>query len=205
MTLVKICGVTNADDALVCVDLGADAIGINFYSGSARCVSEAQARAIADAVRGRALLVGVFVNERAETVRSWVEQLSLGCVQFHGDEPPEYVEAFLPHAYRAFRVRGADVLDEVRRFSGEHVLLDAYVPGVPGGTGATFDWELAAVVARERKVTLAGGLGPENVDRAVHAVRPFCVDVASGVESRPGIKDVALVRRFVEAVKGTPK
>jgi phosphoribosylanthranilate isomerase len=202
MVRVKVCGVTSIADALMCVAAGVDAIGLNFWPGSVRRCAEDVAREIADAVAGRALLVGVFVDAPEAEIARIYAAVGLGCVQLHGAEPPELVARFLPHAYKALRVRDAGVLAEVRAFPGEHVLLDAYVPGAVGGTGATFDWSLAAQVARERKLTLAGGLTPRNVGEAVRAVQPYCVDTASGVESAPGVKDAGLVRAFVAATKG---
>jgi len=200
MVHIKICGLTRVEDALDAVSAGADALGINFYPGSPRCVSQELAKAIVDAVAERALTVGVFVDTAAEEIQRLQASVGFRCVQFHGAEPPEQVARFLPHAYKALRVRGPQVIDEARRFPGEHILLDAYVPGQVGGTGATFDWQLAAQIAKERKVTLAGGLNPGNVAEAIAAVRPFCVDVASGVESSPGIKDRNLIIDFVNAV-----
>lgn len=202
MTRVKVCGVTSVADALMCVEAGVDAIGLNFWPGSVRRCEERVAGDIAEVVRGRALLVGVFVDAAAAEIERLRALVGLGCVQLHGAEEPALLARFLPHAYKAVRVRGANVLTEVRAFPGEHVLLDAYVPGVPGGTGATFDWSLAAQVARERKLTLAGGLTPENVAEAVRAVRPYCVDTASGVESAPGVKDAARVSVFVQQTRG---
>lgn len=201
MVRVKICGITSVADALTCVEAGADALGLNFWSGSVRRVAESEAQAIAAAVRSRALLVGVFVDAPEPEIVRLRDSLGLGCVQLHGDEPPALLTRLLPHAYKALRVRGADIQDELARYPGEYVLLDAYVKGMPGGTGATFDWSLARDVARSRKLTLAGGLTPDNVADAVRAVRPFCVDVASGVESAPGVKDRALVQAFVERAK----
>jgi phosphoribosylanthranilate isomerase len=202
MARVKVCGVTSVTDALMCVAAGVDAIGLNFWPGSVRRCAEDAAQEIARAVSGRALLVGVFVDAPEAEIARLKAAIGLGCVQLHGAEPPALVARFLPHAYKALRVRDAGVLAEVRAFPGEHVLLDAYVPGMPGGTGATFDWSLAAQVARERKLTLAGGLTPGNVGAAVRAVQPYCVDTASGVESAPGVKDADLVRAFVAAAKG---
>jgi phosphoribosylanthranilate isomerase len=207
MVAVKICGVTSVQDALVCVDAGADAIGLNFYVGSPRCVGAQVAREIVAAVSAAAgssapLLVGVFVDASYDEIARLQAEVGFRCVQLHGDEPPALLERFLPHAYKALRVRGASAIDEAARFGGEHVLLDAYVPGVAGGTGASFDWRIAAQLASQRKVTLAGGLQPANVAAAVAAVQPFCVDVASGVESAPGKKDHALVRAFVANAKG---
>ena len=202
MVRVKVCGVTSLEDARVCVAAGVDAIGLNFWPKSVRRCEEGRARDIVQALAGQALFVGVFVDAAAEEIERLVRQVGLGCVQLHGDESPAMVQRFLPHAYKAVRVRGESVLSITRSFPGEHVLLDAYVPGSPGGTGAVFDWQLARAVAQERKLTLAGGLTPANVAAAVQAVRPYCVDTASGVESAPGVKDPALVSAFVEAARG---
>ena len=147
------------------------------------------------------LIVGVFVDASFETITETIQQVGLGCVQLHGDEPPELLARFLPHAYKAIRVRDQRSIEDAQRYGGEHVLLDAFVPGEPGGTGRTFAWELAAGLARKRRVTLAGGLVPGNVAAAIAAVRPYAVDVASGVERAPGIKDEALVRAFITAAK----
>lgn len=202
MTRVKICGLTSLADARMSVDAGADAIGLNFWRGSARCCREDVAREISAALRGRTLLVGVFVDTELAEIQRLKRELGLDCVQLHGDEPPQLLAQLLPHAYKALRVRGASIHEEVARYPGEHVLLDAYVKGMPGGTGATFDWALAAQVARARKLTLAGGLTADNVADAVRAVSPYCVDTASGVECAPGVKDPELVRGFVRAAKG---
>ena len=201
MTSVKVCGLTSVDDALMCVEAGVDAIGLNFWSGSVRSVPEAVARDIADATRGKVLIVGVFVDASADELARIRDQVGLDCVQLHGDEPPELVSRFLPHAYKALRVRDGSVVETARSYPGEHLLLDAYVPGLPGGTGATFDWSVARAVARERKVTLAGGITPENVAEAVREVSPYCVDTASGVEMSPGHKDARLVRELVRRAK----
>ena len=197
MVRVKVCGVTSLDDARVCVEAGVDAIGLNFWPSSVRRCDERVARAIVDAFGADTLMVGVFVDESEAEILRIRAEVGLACVQLHGDEPPELVARFLPHAYKALRVRDASIAERVRAFPGEHVLLDAYVKGRPGGTGATFDWTLARTIARERKVTLAGGLTADNVADAVRAVRPYCVDTASGVELAPGVKDADLVRAFV--------
>ena len=199
---MKICGVTTMQDAELCVDAGADAVGFNFYARSPRCVDVETARRLVEALAGRALAVGVFVDASFEQIDAIKSRTGIGCVQLHGAEPPELLARLLPHAYKAIRVRDASSLVEARRFGGEHVLLDAYVAGMPGGTGARFDWALAAELAQERKVTLAGGLEPGNVAAAVARVQPFCVDVASGVEAAPGRKDPDKVRDFVRAAKG---
>ena len=198
---VKLCGITSVADAELCVAAGADAIGLNFYPRSPRFVSVDSARTIAASVKGRVLIVGVFVDASFETIAETIREVGLGCVQLHGDEPPELLARFLPHAYKAIRVRDQRSIEDAQRYGGEHVLLDAFVPGEPGGTGRTFAWELAAGLARKRRVTLAGGLVPGNVAAAIAAVRPYAVDVASGVERAPGIKDEALVRAFITAAK----
>lgn len=202
MTRVKVCGVTSEKDAGACLDLGVDTLGINFWPGTKRrCEPDVAAR-IAREFGARAELVAVFVDADEATVRATLDATGIPWAQFHGDEAPELVARFLPRAYKAVGVRGEDPLLETRRFPGDHVLLDAYVPGgMPGGTGAQFDWELARAVARERRLTLAGGLTPANVGDAIRAVRPHRIDVASGVESSPGVKDPSKVRALVEAVR----
>jgi phosphoribosylanthranilate isomerase len=201
MTHVKICGLTSVEDALMCVEAGADAIGLNFAPSSSRCVSQALAREIVAALPAHVQSVGVFVDADHAALSAVRSAVGLTCLQLHGDEPPELLAQFLPHAYKALRVRDVGVIAEAARYGGEFVLLDAYVHGVHGGSGARFDWSLATELARTRKLMLAGGLVPSNVAEAVATVQPFCVDVASGVESAPGKKDPALVRAFVQAAK----
>ncbi|MFO0692282.1 MAG: phosphoribosylanthranilate isomerase [Polyangiales bacterium] len=202
MTRIKVCGLTRLGDALSCVDFGVDTLGINFWSGTKRRCDVGTAREIVKAVGDRAELVALFVDATEHEIRETLEATGIRWVQLHGSEPPELVAAFLPYAYKALRVKGSGIREEARAYPGEHLLLDAYVPGgVPGGTGHTFDWSLAEELARERKLTLAGGLVPSNVGEAIRRVRPYRVDVASGVESAPGIKDPELVRAFVEAVR----
>ena len=202
MAEVKICGLTAADDAVRCVELGADAIGLNFWPSSPRCIDVETARDIVEAVGNGPQLVGVFVDFTLPQIREILERTGIGWAQLHGDEPPELVEALLPSAYKAIGVKDGSAIEQARRYPGEHLLLDASVPGMPGGTGRTFDWAIAAEVAKERKLTLAGGLTPDNVAEAVRVVRPFRVDVASGVEAAPGRKDPELVRAFIQAAKG---
>lgn len=198
---VKICGITSVEDARMCVDAGADAIGLNFWSGSVRVCSEAVAREIVAEVAGKALVVGVFVDAAADELTRTKGAIGLDCLQLHGEETPELLSQFLPHAYKALRVRDGSIVELARTYPGEHILLDAYVAGLPGGTGATFDWSVAKLVSHERKLTLAGGLTADNVADAVREVRPYCVDTASGVESSPGVKSAALVQAFIEAVR----
>lgn len=199
---VKICGVTRVEDARACVDAGVDAIGLNFWPRSKRFVTPEAARPLADVVRGRVRIVGLFVDAEQAHIESVREAVGLDCVQLHGDEPPDALRCLLPNAFKALRVRGAEIEQEAARYAGEILLLDAYVPGMPGGTGAQFDWQLAGRIARQRKVVVAGGLSADNVADAVRAVRPYGVDTASGVESAPGLKDAELIARFVRSARG---
>jgi len=202
MVQVKICGLTTIDDTLRCVEAGADAIGLNFWPRSPRSVDVETAREVVRAAEGRAQMVGVFVDFELDQIREILRQSGIEWAQLHGSESPELVAALLPNAYKALGVADGSAVERARAYPGEHLLLDASVPGLPGGTGRTFDWSIAAEVARERTLTLAGGLSPDNVADAVRQVRPFRVDVASGVESAPGRKDHDRVRRFIEAAKG---
>lgn len=206
-TRIKVCGVTRLADAVDCVEAGVDTIGLNFWHGTKRRVAVETARSIVEALRDRAELVAVFVDATEAEIRATLEATGIEWAQLHGSEPRALLERFLPKAYKAIGVpRDAtpeDVAARAASFPGEHLLLDASVPGaMPGGTGHTFDWSLAERIARTRKLTLAGGLTPENVADAVRAVRPYRVDVASGVESAPGVKDPLKVRALVSAVRG---
>lgn len=202
MVHVKICGVTSSADARACADMGVDAIGLNFVPSSPRFITVERAREISRAVRGtRLLVVGVVADLDVDSTRALVDEAELGCVQLHGRESPTTLAALLPHAYKAVRIASENDVQKARAFGGDHLLVDAHVEGALGGTGASFDWSLVHKLARERKVTLAGGLRPDNVARAVREVSPYCVDVASGVERAPGIKDLDAVRTFVERAK----
>ena len=201
MVEVKVCGLTTVDDALRCIEMGADAIGLNFWPGSPRCVDPARAREIVEAAGDRAAMVGVFVDFTVDRIHEIFRETGIPWAQLHGDEPPELLAELLPNAYKAIGVKDGSAIELARGYPGEHLLLDVSVPGMPGGTGRTFDWDIAAAVAKERKLTLAGGLTADNVAEAVRAVRPFRVDVASGVESEAGRKDPELVRRFIDAAK----
>jgi len=201
VTRVKICGVTTADDALACVDAGADAIGVNFVPGSPRRVDEKRAREIVRAIRDRSLVVGVVAELAVAQMRALRDTTDLECLQLHGEESAQDVQALLPHAYKAVRVGSEEDVARAEAMPGEFVMVDARVEGSLGGTGRTFDWSLVVQLAQRRKLVLAGGLTPGNVAVAVAAVHPWCVDVASGVESAPGKKDLAKVRAFIEAAR----
>lgn len=201
-TRVKICGITRIEDALAAARLGAHAIGLVFYAGSPRAVVPAQARRIIDALPPFVVPVGLFVNADAQTVRDTLAVAPVQLLQFHGDETPGYCSSFgLPYL-RAVRVRpGVDLLQYAQEFhAAKGLLLDAYVDGARGGTGTTFDWSL---IPREMPVpvVLSGGLDSGNVEQAVRSVRPWAVDVSSGVESAKGIKDAAKIEAFMTGVR----
>ncbi len=183
----------------MCADEGADAIGINFVPASKRVVTEDEARAIADAVRGRVLVVGVVADLDVDAMKSLRDRIGLECLQLHGDEAPEALAPLLPHAYKAIRVTSSTDVARAGAYGGDYVLLD----GPAGGSGKAFDWALARDLAVRRRVTLAGGLQPENVEDAIRVVSPYCVDVASGVELAGDArrKDRARVREFVRRAK----
>ncbi len=201
---VKICGLRDPRTAAECVRLGASSIGINFVASSPRAVDAPTSRAIAAAARDvdpKVVIVGVVADMSERALRELVRDGGLDCLQLHGDEPPDALVPHLPHAYKAVRIATEADVVRARTFPGDHLLVDAKVEGLLGGSGTTFDWALVRALATERKLTLAGGLTPDNVARAVAEVRPYCVDVASGVESSPGVKDLTLVRAFIEAAQ----
>jgi phosphoribosylanthranilate isomerase len=194
---VKICGVTRVSDALFCLEAGASAIGLNFVPSSKRRIDETTAKDIVAAVGGRLGVVAVVAGLSVDEMRGLRARTGIHWLQLHGDELPAALEGVLPHALKAVRIGNAADVGATRIYGGERLLVDAKVEGELGGTGAAFDWRLVQDLARTRAVLLAGGLSPENVGDAVRVVRPFGVDVASGVESAPGIKDPARVRAFV--------
>ena len=200
---VKICGITSEADALAAAEAGADAIGLMFYEGSPRHVTLEQAKAISVALPQHVMRVGVFVNAEEAFVHQALTECMLNILQFHGDETPEECSRYPLMTLKAFRVEGEETLAELEAYPSAGYLLDAYVKDALGGTGATFNWDLA-VRAQEfgKPIFLAGGLTPENVVEAVRKVQPFGVDVSSGVESEPGRKDAEQMRTFVAAAKG---
>ena len=199
---VKICGITNVEDAQAAVAAGADLLGFVFYEKSPRHVTVAQAAAIARTVSPFVVRVGLFVDAAPELVGEATSACGLQLLQFHGDETAEYCRQFGAMSMKAFRVKDAETIQRLPEFPTDAWLLDAYVPGQHGGTGHSFNWDLAVEAVKLGKpVFLAGGLTPENVADAVRKVRPYGVDVSSGVESAPGKKDHAKVRAFIEAAK----
>ncbi len=198
---VKICGITSVADALAAVDAGADALGFMFYAPSPRNVSLGAAAEIIRQLPPFVAKVGVFVNPAEDEVRRAIADCGLDTLQFHGEETPEFCRRFSLKTMKAFRVRDAESLEQTQPYTNEAWLLDSYVAGQLGGTGARFNWDLATGAARRHTVLLAGGLTPENAAEAVLKVRPYGLDVSSGVESAPGKKDAAKVRTFIAAAK----
>jgi phosphoribosylanthranilate isomerase len=201
-TRVKICGITNLADAQAAVEAGADALGFNFYEKSPRYVSLKTAAAISKQLPPFVMRVGVFVDAEADFVLRAIGEVGLTMLQFHGDEPPEFCTQFGLMSMKAFRIRDEKSLDELPKYQTDAFLLDAYSVEARGGTGEKFNWDLAVESQKFNKpIFLAGGLTPENVAEAVRKVRPFAVDVSSGVESAPGKKDHAKMKAFIAATK----
>lgn len=205
MTEIKFCGITTLEDAELAVGAGGWAIGLNFWPGSPRRCGLDAAAAIAGAVKRRVEVAGVFVNATLDHVAEVADAVDLTMLQLHGDEGPAYCAEAARRTgckvIKAARVRsGADVRALIAFHTDFH-LLDSYTPGVPGGTGETFSWEIARAHRGSVPVVLSGGLTPDNVASAIAAVRPFAVDVASGVERRPGVKDPEKLQAFAAAVR----
>lgn len=200
---VKICGITSLADALAAVDAGADALGLNFFSGSPRHISVRAAAAWVPKLPPLVSTVGVFVNAEPRLVQEALGSLRLDFLQFHGDEQPDDLALFpWDKQIRAVRIKDKRSLAELKRWPRPAAwLLDAYAPKSYGGTGKAFRWDLAREAGKRKPVILAGGLTPSNVAQAVREARPYAVDVASGVECAPGKKDADKMRAFVRAAK----
>jgi len=203
MVRVKICGITKLEDAKLAAELGAHAIGLNFHPESPRCLSPAAAAELVRRIPLFVATVGIFVNWVAEPVIALCQALGLSSAQLHGDELPQVVErvARLLPVIKALRMGQGSNAPEFSRFrAASAFLLDTPVAGHYGGTGTTGNWHAARTAAQTQRIILAGGLTPENVGEAIRIVRPYAVDVASGVEARPGKKDPAKLRTFFEEV-----
>jgi phosphoribosylanthranilate isomerase len=199
---VKICGITSIADALTAAQAGADMIGLMFYEKSPRHIAPGLAAQIARSLPPFVVRVGVFVNPTENEVLRAIGECGVSLLQFHGDETPEFCTGFGMMSMKAFRIRDETSLAPMPVFPTDAYLLDAYSASGLGGTGEKFNWDLAVAAKRFGKpVFLAGGLSPDNVAAAVRQVRPFGVDVSSGVESTPGCKDAAKVRAFIAAAK----
>lgn len=203
MTYVKICGITNVDDAHAAVDAGADVLGFNFYKPSPRYITPQHVREIVQRFPREVLKVGVFVNEELADVQTITREAGLGAIQLHGDESPEYCSKF-PGWYviKTFAVTDSFDVRVAEAYDVDAIMLDTKHHSLRGGTGRVFDWS----VARQAALTLpdlylAGGLSPENVENAIKTVRPFAVDACSALEDRPGKKNAERMREFVNAVR----
>jgi phosphoribosylanthranilate isomerase len=201
MVKIKICGMTNMDDALAAVDAGADALGFVFYRESARAVSRKTAAAIIARLPESVMPVGVFVDEDLNIVRETMTECGLRVAQLHGAESADYCAVLGRSVIKAIRPRNSSDLETMAAYTVGAFLLDAFVPGIPGGTGTCVDWQLVGPITRRYYIILAGGLTAENVREAIRRLRPQGVDVSSGVEFSPGRKDHAKVTAFVTAAR----
>ncbi len=203
MAEVKICGITNREDALTAVHAGADALGFIFYPASPRFVKPDQAREITQGLPGGICRVGVFVDEDPEEVRGIKRFCGLDLIQLHGKESSDYCALFFPSVLiKAFSLSNEEDLAVLADYPVKAILVDTASPRKPGGTGRTCDWSLAKKAGEKHRIILAGGLNPGNILLAIETVSPQAVDVGSGVEARPGKKDPGKVRELVAAVKG---
>ena len=204
MTYVKICGITNLDDALAAVDAGADMLGFNFYKPSPRYITPQHAREIVKQFPS-VLKIGVFVNEELADVQMILREAGLGAVQLHGDESPEYCRAISPDysVIKTFAVTDTFDVQAAEAYDVDAIMLDTKHNHLRGGTGRVFDWSVARGAALTfPKLYLAGGLSPENVESAIKTVRPFAVDACSALEDTPGKKNHERMRVFVNTVRG---
>lgn len=201
MIKIKICGITNLDDAMAAVDFGADALGFNFYKKSPRYIEPQKAAEIVGQLPPFIVPVGIFVNEREERIREIVAHACLQGIQLHGDETPEFCQRFGSRVIKAFQVKNKASLEHMSHYRVSAYLLDSYKEGMRGGTGTTFDWHLAVVAKTFGRVILAGGLTPDNVVEAIKLVQPYGVDVCGGIEREKGIKDHGLMKKFIADVR----
>lgn len=203
MVKVKICGITNLEDALTAVEYGADALGFIFYEKSSRFVTPEVAGTIIKELPPFVDTVGVFVNEDIEEIREIKRLTEINVIQLHGDEVPKICDILDTKLIKAFRIKGKEDVNNLAYYKDKvsAYLLDAYRPDMSGGTGEIFDWDLAVDAKKYGRIILAGGLTPDNVSEAVKKVRPYAVDVVTGVEERPGKKDLKKMKEFIERAK----
>lgn len=203
MVRVKICGITNLEDALAAVEAGADALGFVFYKKSPRYINPEKAKAIIGKLPKRIIRVGVFVNAKEAFIRKVAKTCGLNLLQFHADESPEFCRRFGNwRVVKAFRVKGALCRDEILKYKTYAYLFDTYKSSVAGGTGKSFNWKLLPNLDKiKRPVFLSGGIGLGNVKQAIKAVHPDWIDASSSLESSPGKKDHRKLQKFIEAVR----
>ena len=200
-TRVKVCGITRLEDAVLACELGAFAIGFIFWPGSRRYIDPPEARAIGDSLPAHVRRVGVFVDQPFEHVLRVADQGAVDVIQLHGGEPPSWASRLDRPVWKAVAVTDTFQPQAVDAIPASvTVLLDAHDPVRKGGTGSTIDWQVAAAIASRRPVILSGGITPENIRNAVAQVRPYAIDLSSGVESSPGIKDPARIRALFSAL-----
>ncbi len=202
---VKICGMTQLKDALFAVEQGADAVGFIFYKKSPRAVTMKTVREIIAKLPPLVDTVGVFVNETADRVNKIADYCGLDLVQLHGEESPAFCRKIHRRVIKAFRVKDLQSIKQLEKYPVSGFLLDTFSDNLQGGTGKTFDWNLALPAKKMGPVILAGGLTPRNIRQAVSRVRPYGVDVCSGVEESPGIKDLEKVRAFLKNIRSGSK
>lgn len=201
LTRVKICGITHQEDAETAVEAGADALGFVFAPNTPRFVEPDQVAAIVAQLPPFVTTVGLFVSNDAAKIRAIIDRCRLDVIQIHADVSPEFCHALGRRVIKAIRVKDESSLSILSDYNVNAFLLDAYVEGKMGGTGQVFDWDLALKAKTYGRITVAGGLNPDNVAQAVRRVKPYGVDVSSGVESRPGRKDPQKIRDFINAVR----
>ncbi|RDH84848.1 MAG: phosphoribosylanthranilate isomerase [endosymbiont of Galathealinum brachiosum] len=201
-TRVKICGITRSEDAIEAARLGVDALGMVFYAKSSRNINSTQAKAICRVLPGFVTPVALFLNPEESLVRQVLAEVDIDCLQFHGNESVEFCESFGKPYIKALGIEGVEDIEALfdQYSSARSVLLDSHGAGEAGGTGESFDWSTIPENLRQ-KIILAGGLKPDNVADAINQVRPYAVDLSSGVESAPGIKDSDLMMRLMKEVK----
>lgn len=204
MIRVKVCGITNLKDALCAIEFGASALGFVFYPESKRCVNPHDAGEIISHIPPFVASVGVFVNQEIDYITEAQRLSNFGVCQLHGDESPEYCEQIPFPKIKAIRIGEAldpDILDTVGAYPVDAILFDNYSPEAYGGTGTSFNWDILRDCRPAKPVIISGGLTPENVGEAIALLKPFAVDVSSGVEERPGEKSASKIKKFIEAVR----
>lgn len=202
MVRVKICGITNLEDARAAIGAGADALGFVFHEKSPRNVSPQKAAAIISKLPPFVQTVGLFVDADPERINWVADFCGLDLIQLHGEEDPDDCAEIRRRVVKAFRIKDASSLTKLGKYHVSAYLLDAWSADAAGGTGKTFDWGLLRDIGADRPIILAGGLNPDNVRQAVEEVRPYAVDVSSGVESSPGKKDAEKIMKFIRHAKG---
>ena len=202
MTKIKICGITNIQDAMAAVNLGADALGFVFYKESKRYINPSNAFEITKMLPPFVKKIGVFTNEDQSSIKDITAEVNLDLLQIHGDETPEYCTRLESPYIKAFRLKDEAAISEINDYNTNYFLFDAYSKDEYGGTGHAFDWNIIKDKPFENKyVILSGGLNPGNVGEAVSLLNPYAVDVSSGVEESPGKKDIVKIKKFIEAVR----